>query len=185
MGNRSVGFPPCAPLTTTNRAAGFVLHRISLNDGRSRAVTSAIEPPRATSLGAQPARDNAGFVTSRGASSPRTPSASRLMRSRKPLFFGPKSHFNLQRDQPDTDASRDVIQSDLVQPWVPDWPTSSSRESRLPARPNFETAAQIAVERIPETCVATSGGALRHPRNKCVAPAGIQLRASLRESRCR
>jgi hypothetical protein len=133
-----------------------VLHRISLNNERSRVVTSAIEPPRATSLGAQPARDNAGFVRSSGASSSRTASASRLTRSRKPLFFGPKSHFNLQRQQPDTDATRAVIQSDLVQPWVPHWPTSSFREF-LPAQPNSETATQIAVERIPETCVAIYG----------------------------
>ena len=117
---------------SSGRSDWFVLHRISQNDERSRVVTSAIEPPRASSPDAQHARGNASFVTSRGASSPRT---RRLRRSQKPLFFGPKSHFNLRREQPDTDALRAVLQSDLVQAVGSALANIGISRIRLPARP--------------------------------------------------
>jgi hypothetical protein len=135
---------------SSGRSDWFVLHRICLNDEQRRAVTSAIEPPRASSLGGGALETTR--VLSRAAERHHREQllSSRLMRSRKPLFVGPKSNFILQREKPDTDTSSFKVQS-----WVPDWPTSYLANSTAGA----ETAAQIAVERIPKTCVANIRGA--------------------------
>jgi len=94
---------------SSGRSDWFVLHRICLNDEQRRAVTSAIEPPRASSLGGGALETTR--VLSRAAERHHREQllSSRLMRSRKPLFFGPKSHFNLQREKPDTDTSLGAV----------------------------------------------------------------------------
>ena len=84
-------FPPCAPLTTTNRAAettGSSFTESLRTTSEAGSLVRQSSRRARPSSGAQAARDDAGFVRSRGASSPRTDSASRLMRSQKPLFSG-------------------------------------------------------------------------------------------------
>jgi len=89
-----------------DRGDQFISDKFSLSDQRRRAATSAIKSPRARPLARSSIKTNERFVISRRSSTLRPESASRLTRLWKPLFFGPKSYFSLQWEQPDTDASR-------------------------------------------------------------------------------
>jgi hypothetical protein len=160
---------------------GRILVERSAKKSRYFGNQAAARGPR---LACSSVETNAGFVTSRGPSAQRPASASRLTRSRKPLFFGLKSHFNLQRAQPDTDASRAVINRILCSRGFRisqhhHLANSDCRRGCIPKRQ------QIAEEKIPEAL------ALPDPERICdvrmtntVAPAsGIQLRASIRSPR--
>jgi len=140
-----------------DRSAWFVPDGFSLNDQRRRAVTSAIKPPRATSLAAQLGRDKRGIrhepQTVITASSFHT-TADEIAET---LIFRAQISFQLAAGTTIYRRLTRWHQSDLVQRWVPNCPTSSSREFRLQARLHSETAAQIALEKIPEARVASPG----------------------------